>query len=111
MSRSSYEPICDPEAEQAFLGSILVAPEVMGRIANLIAPADFYQGAHGRIYKAMLDLYGRGEPVDLVTVSGHLKERGALEGGGGDGGASSPLRPGTAAPGFYIIPYTVMMTE
>jgi len=83
MSRSSYEPICDPEAEQAFLGSILVAPEVMGRIANLIAPADFYQGAHGRIYKAMLDLYGRGEPVDLVTVSGHLKERGALEGVGG----------------------------
>ena len=55
----------------------------MDRIADLIAPEDFYREAHGRIYQAMLDLYGRGEPVDLVTVSALLKERGKLEGVGG----------------------------
>ena len=65
------------------LGAILVRPEVMDRIADLIAPEDFYREAHGRIYQAMLDLYGRGEPVDLVTVSALLKERGKLEGVGG----------------------------
>jgi replicative DNA helicase len=55
----------------------------MDRVADLITPEDFYREAHGRIFKAMLDLYGKGEPVDLVTVTALLKERGHLEGVGG----------------------------
>jgi replicative DNA helicase len=78
-----YTPPANPEAEQSVLGAILVRPQVMDRIADLIGPEDFYREAHGRIYKAMLDLYGRGEPVDLVTVNALLKERGHLEGVGG----------------------------
>jgi replicative DNA helicase len=78
-----YTPPGNPEAEQSVLGAILVRPEALDRIADLIAPEDFYRGAHGRIYKAMLDLYGKGEPVDLVTVNALLKERGQLEGVGG----------------------------
>src|SRR5574340_500157 len=78
-----YTPPANPEAEQSVLGAILVRPEVMERIADLIAPEDFYRKPHGRIYQAMLDLYGRGEPVDLVPVSALLKERGKLEGVGG----------------------------
>ena len=78
-----YTPPANPEAEQSVLGAILVRPEVMDRIADVIVPEDFYREAHGRIYQAMLDLYGRGEPVDLVTVSALLKERGKLEGVGG----------------------------
>ena len=66
---AGYTPPANPEAEQSVLGAILVRPEVMDRIADLIVPEDFYREAHGRIYKAMLDLYGRGEPVDLVTVT------------------------------------------
>ena len=58
-------------------------PEVLDRVADVIEPADFYREAHGRIFQAMLDLYGRGEPVDLVTVTALLKERGQLEGVGG----------------------------
>ncbi len=80
---AGYTPPANPEAEQSVLGAILVRPEVMDRIADLIAPEDFYREAHGRIYQAMLDLYGRGEPVDLVTVSALFKERGQLEGVGG----------------------------
>jgi replicative DNA helicase len=80
---AGYTPPANPEAEQSVLGAILVRPEVLDRIADLIIPEDFYREAHARIYKAMLDLYGRGEPVDLVTVNALLKERGQLEGVGG----------------------------
>ena len=78
-----YTPPANPEAEQSVLGAILVRPEVLDRVADLIEPADFYREAHGRIFQAMLDLYGRGEPVDLVTVTALLKERDQLEGVGG----------------------------
>ena len=78
-----YTPPANPEAEQSVLGAILVRPEVLDRVADLVQPADFYREAHGRIFQAMLDLYGRGEPVDLVTVTALLKERGQLEGVGG----------------------------
>src|SRR5574340_867720 len=78
-----YTPPANPEAEQSVLGAILVRPEALDRIADLIAPEDFYREAHGRIFKAMLDLYGKSEPVDLVTVNALLKERGQLEGVGG----------------------------
>ncbi|MFZ2087388.1 MAG: replicative DNA helicase, partial [Desulfobaccales bacterium] len=47
------------------------------------APQDFYRSSHGQIYRAMLDLWSRGEPVDLVTVTSLLKERGHLEEVGG----------------------------
>jgi len=78
-----YTPPANPEAEQSVLGAILVHPQVLDRVADLIEPGDFYREAHGRIFKAMLDLYGRGEPVDLVTVTALLRERGQLEGVGG----------------------------
>jgi len=76
-------PPANPEAEQSVLGAVLVRPGVMDLVADLLASEDFYREAHGRIYQAMLDLYRRGEPVDLVTVTALLKERGQLEGAGG----------------------------
>ena len=90
-SRSSLDPAVAAlrlpphsiEAEQSVLGAILVRPEVMDRIADVIVPEDFYREAHGRIYQAMLDLYGKSDPVDLVTVCALLKERSQLEGVGG----------------------------
>ena len=58
---AGYTPPANAEAEQSVLGAILVRPEVMDRIADLIVPEDFYREAHARIFKAMLDLYGKGE--------------------------------------------------
>lgn len=80
---SGYTPPTSPEAEQSVLGAILLRPEVMDQLADLLGPEDFYREAHGRIYRAMMDLYQRNEPVDLVTVTALLKERGQLEGVGG----------------------------
>jgi replicative DNA helicase len=76
-------PPANPEAEQSVLGAILVRPKVLDQIVDLLDPGDFYREAHGRIYQAMLDLYGRGEPVDLVTVCALLKERSQLDVVGG----------------------------
>jgi len=78
-----FTPPANAEAEQSVLGAILVRPEVLDRVADLIAAGDFYREAHGRIFQAMLDLYGRGDPVDLVTVSALLAERGHWKEWGG----------------------------
>ena len=80
---AGYTPPANPEAEQSVLGAILVRPEVLDRVVDLLSPRDFYREAHARIYQAMVDLYNRHEPVDLVSVNALLKERGQLEGVGG----------------------------
>ncbi len=76
-------PPANLEAEQAVLGAILLRAQALDQVADLLAPEDYYRSGHGQIFRAMLDLWGRGEPVDLVTVTALLKERGQLEGVGG----------------------------
>ena len=80
---TGYTPPSSPEAEQSVLGAILVRPELFDVVATLITPTDFYRQAHGDIFQAMLDLREAEKPVDLVTVSALLKERGKIEGVGG----------------------------
>jgi replicative DNA helicase len=80
---AGYTPPANLEAEQSVLGAILVRPEVLDEVSDLLVADDFYKEAHGRIYKTMLDLYGKNDPVDLVTVCALLKERSQLEGVGG----------------------------
>jgi RecA-family ATPase len=72
-------PPHNPEAEQSVLGAILVRQDVLPRMADLLESSDFYREDHKLIFKAMLDLYGRGEPVDLVTINAILKKRGQLD--------------------------------
>jgi len=76
-------PPASPEAEQSVLGAILVRPEVLDEICDTLFDEDFYREAHGRIFHAMMDLYGAEMPVDLVTVTQYLKDRNQLEGVGG----------------------------
>ncbi|MEJ5330870.1 MAG: replicative DNA helicase [Desulfobaccales bacterium] len=78
-----YTPPAHLEAEQSVLGAILLRPQVLDQISDLLVPEDFYRPAHALIFQAMLDLYHRAEPVDLVTVTALLKERGQLEEAGG----------------------------
>jgi archaellum biogenesis ATPase FlaH len=85
--RGSSAPVQPPpsyEPEQSLLGAILVRPEVLPAVIDAgVKPESFYGEAHGRIYRAIFDLYARGEPIDLVTVTALLKERGHLDGVGG----------------------------
>ena len=81
---TTYQPIASLEAEQLVLGAILVRPEVMDQVDSTIQPDDFYRKAHGNIFQAILDLYTKSEPIDLVTVCALLRERNQLEGCGGN---------------------------
>jgi replicative DNA helicase len=71
------------EAEQSVLGSILLDNDALHDAVELLSPDDFYRESHRRIYQAMLELYNRSEPVDLITLSEYLKGKGDIEVVGG----------------------------
>lgn len=71
------------EAEEAVLGAILVNPLSLGRIVEFIKPESFYKPAHKVIYESMLELFKKNEPIDIVTVSEHLRNDEKLEDAGG----------------------------
>ena len=71
------------EAEQSVLGALLIDRDAVIEVADFLRPQDFYRQANGAVYEAILELYERREPVDIVTVSEALERREALEGVGG----------------------------
>ncbi len=71
------------EAEEAILGGILIDPEAIGRVTEVITPEAFYIGAHRNIYQAALDLQARGLPTDLMGIATWLKDKGTLDKVGG----------------------------
>jgi replicative DNA helicase len=71
------------EAEMSVLGSCLIDPDAIIKIADKLKPEDFYKEAHGKIYAAMLELYERREPIDVLAVTNKLKEQNTLEEVGG----------------------------
>lgn len=71
------------EAEEAVLGAILVNPMSLGRIVEFLKPETFYKPAHKVIYEAILELFKKNEPIDIVTVSEHLRNKEELDIAGG----------------------------
>lgn len=67
----------------SFLGSILIDKEAMMKVADMVKTDDFYKDAHVKIFDAILELYEKNEPVDLLTLSNRLEEKGQLESVGG----------------------------
>lgn len=67
------------EAEMSFLGSLLIDKEAMIKVADMVKHDDFYKDAHSKIYESIIELYGKNEPVDLLTLSNRLEEKGQLE--------------------------------
>src|SRR3990167_11126519 len=76
-------PPQDTEAEQSVLGSILINKESFFKIADFLNSGDFYLPAHKKIFDAILDLSDKGQPLYILSVSSRLKEKGELEGMGG----------------------------
>jgi replicative DNA helicase len=76
-------PPHDLAAEQCVLGGMLMSKDAISDVMEVIRPADHYRPAHQTIHEAILDLYGRGEPVDPVTISDLLTKRGELTRVGG----------------------------
>jgi replicative DNA helicase len=70
-------------AEQSVIGSMLLDKNAVVRVIELLSPEAFYRNAHRFIYESILDLFDRGEPVDLVTVTEALRKSGKLDAVGG----------------------------
>ena len=69
-------PPQDVAAEQSVLGGMMLSKDAIADVVEVLRGNDFYRPAHELIYDAILDLYGRGEPADAVTVSDELNKRG-----------------------------------
>ncbi len=79
----SRQPPQDLAAEQSVLGGMLLSKDAIADVLERLRPGDFYRPAHQNVYDAILDLYGRGEPADAVTVAAELDRRGMLRRIGG----------------------------
>ena len=71
-------PPQDVVAEQCVLGAMLLSKDAIADVVEVVRPADFYRPAHQTVYDSILDLYGRGEPADPVTVAAELTRDGTL---------------------------------
>ena len=81
---SGLVPPQNIQAEESVLGGILLDPDAIGRIADIIKPEAFYIGAHKEIYRTALMLHSQGKPTDLTSMSAWLADNGALEKIGGN---------------------------
>ncbi|MEU7631712.1 replicative DNA helicase [Nocardia sp. NPDC049220] len=77
------QPPHDLVAEQSVLGALLLSKDAIADVVEVIRSDDFYRPAHQNIYDSILDLFGRGEPADSVTVAADLNRRGELNRIGG----------------------------
>lgn len=73
------------EAEMALLGSIMLRPDVMNEIMDFTTDRSFYAEKHRMIYRGMLELFGKSTPIDLLSLSAHLRDKGILDQVGGAG--------------------------
>jgi replicative DNA helicase len=71
------------EAESSVLGGILLENDAVNLVLEMLRPEDFYRESHRKIFRAMVELSDRSEPVDLITLSEFLKGRGELDAAGG----------------------------
>lgn len=76
-------PPQNTEAEASLLGAILIDAEAVVKIADTVSPADFYDERHRRIYEAILQLYEKHSPIDVLTLANQLKATGFLDMVGG----------------------------
>lgn len=71
------------EAEESVLGSMMLSPEAIADVVEVLGPDDFYRSANGKVFETLREIYGRGDPVDAITAVEELKRRGLLEEIGG----------------------------
>lgn len=77
-------PPQNTDAEKALLGSIMLRPEAIYDIMDVINGGSFYIDKHRKIFETMMELFGKGTPIDLLSLSSRLKEKSMLENMGGN---------------------------
>ncbi len=96
-------PPQDIAAEQSVLGGMLLSKDAIADVVEVLRGNDFYRPANESVFEAILDLYGRGEPADAVTVAAELTKRGEIGRVGGAAYLHTLLSsvPTAANAGFY----------
>jgi replicative DNA helicase len=98
------------DAERAVLGAILLeGREALPRVVEVLRPSDFYTEAHRAIYYAMLTLFDRGEPVDLLTLQEELRRTDQLPLVGGPAALALLVEQGSVA--AYLTSYTAIVRD
>lgn len=72
-------PPSDIETEEVVLGAILIEPNALATVIDILQPEVFYKEAHQRIFAAVLALYPIGEPIDVITVTNYLRKSGEID--------------------------------
>lgn len=96
-------PPQDLHAEQSVLGSMLINKDAIADCLEVVKAHDFYRPAHELIFDAVLDLFGRGEPADAITVADELSKRGDITRVGGQAYLHQLIQsvPTAANAGYY----------
>jgi replicative DNA helicase len=71
------------EAEQSILGAILIDNDALPKTLEILDTEDFYKLSHKKIFSSMTDLFDKNEPIDLITLTDHLRKKEELEQVGG----------------------------
>ncbi|WP_251047251.1 replicative DNA helicase [Hymenobacter sp. ISL-91] len=91
-SRPAHLPVGGPagklppqalELEAAVLGALMLEKDALTTVIDILKPQSFYKDGHQRIFKAILNLFDKSEPIDILTVTHELREMGELEAAGG----------------------------
>jgi len=82
---SSFErvPPQNVDAEMSVLGGMMLSKDAIADVIEILRSTDFYRPAHASVYDVVVELFGRGDPADAVTVGAELKRKGELERIGG----------------------------
>lgn len=83
LSKPLRTPPHNIDAEKALLGAIMLKPELMHDVSVIVYPESFYADKHSQIFKAILEIFTKGDPIDLLSVSTQLKTNNQLERVGG----------------------------
>lgn len=76
-------PPADPDAEAAVLSAVLLSGDAFDTIQEIVEPLHFYSDANRRVYESVLELATKNRAIDVVSVAGHLRDRGRLDQVGG----------------------------
>src|SRR3989339_219610 len=82
-SDNIHVPPHDLEAEKSVLGALLIDKDCIVKVVEFLRPHHFYKEANKNIYQAIMNLFERRDPADLVTVPAELRKIGEFENSGG----------------------------
>ena len=82
-SKRLRTPPHDLDAERALLGAIILKPEAMHDVSVTVYPESFYADKHAEIYRAILEVFSHGNPIDILSITNRLKQNEQLERIGG----------------------------